>query len=235
MAPTRMRGFSDEYGILEHDLKVPARAAELAGRERAHVQVLEPDLAGRRLDQPQQAASGRRLAAAGFADEPERLARRDREAHVVDRAHRRRLAEPAAARRELLDEVLDVDERRHEDLAAPATIAAAWRWQRTSWPQSATGRGLRRHRVVARARSDRAARRERAARRQAARAPARFRESRISRSPGCAAGNRRQQAARVGVRRAREQIRDRRLSRRCARRTSRRRDRPSRRSRRGRA
>ena len=79
--------------ILKDDLEVPARAAELAARQRAHVHVLDADLAGGRLDQPQQAAPGRRLAAAGLADQAERLARRDRERHVVDGANTAALAQ----------------------------------------------------------------------------------------------------------------------------------------------
>ena len=106
--------------ILEDDLEVPARAAQFAGRELPDVQLLEPDLARRRLDQPQHAPPGRRLAAPGLADEAERLAGRDGEAHVVDGPHRRRLAEQRPARRKLLDEVLDLDERRHEVFTVPA-------------------------------------------------------------------------------------------------------------------
>ena len=60
-----------------------------AAREREHVFAAEPHLARRRLDQPQDAAAGRRLAAARLADQPERLALLDREAHVVDRRDRR--------------------------------------------------------------------------------------------------------------------------------------------------
>ena len=43
----------------------------------------------RRIDQPRDHHRGRRLAAAGFADEPERLAARDGEADAVDGAERR--------------------------------------------------------------------------------------------------------------------------------------------------
>ena len=74
---------------------------------------VEPDRARRRLDEPQQQPPDRRLAAARFADEAERLAARDLEAHAVDRLDDgdRPLQDPAADR-EVLDEVADLDERR---------------------------------------------------------------------------------------------------------------------------
>ena len=51
-----------------------------------------------RLEQPQDGLADGRLAAAGFADQPERLALGDREAHAVDRVHfAPRAAEDAAA------------------------------------------------------------------------------------------------------------------------------------------
>ena len=68
-------------------------------------------LAGRRLDQPQHAAAGRALAAARFADQRERLALIDGEAHVVHGPHDRLLAEQPAAALEVLDEIADLDER----------------------------------------------------------------------------------------------------------------------------
>ena len=41
----------------------------------------------RRLDEPQHRAAERRLAAARFADKPERLAGKDVERHAIDRLH----------------------------------------------------------------------------------------------------------------------------------------------------
>ena len=74
IAPTVMRGLSEANGILEDDLHVAAERAQRRAVERRHVRALEPDLARGRLDQPQDAAAGGRLAAAGFADQAQRLA-----------------------------------------------------------------------------------------------------------------------------------------------------------------
>ena len=55
----------------------------------------ERDLARRRLDQAQEAAAGGGLAAARFADQPERLARLDGEGHAIDGPHLGGTAEQA--------------------------------------------------------------------------------------------------------------------------------------------
>ena len=82
-----------------------------ARREPQHVLAAEEHLAGRRLDQPQDAASGRALAAARLADEPEHLAFLDREADVVDGPDDRRRAPESLLADEVLDEVADLEER----------------------------------------------------------------------------------------------------------------------------
>ena len=85
--------------ILKHDLHLPPRCPQLATRDkREDILAAKADLARGRLDQPQQAAAGRRLAAAGLADQAERLALFDREAHVIDRGDTRALAEQPARR-----------------------------------------------------------------------------------------------------------------------------------------
>ena len=61
-------------GVLEDDLHVAAERAQRLAIGGAHVASLETDLAGGRLDQAQHQAAGRRLAAAGLADERQRLA-----------------------------------------------------------------------------------------------------------------------------------------------------------------
>ena len=111
IAPTRMRGLSDEYGSWK-TICMSRRAWRIRARENASTSSpVEPDLAGRRLDQPQDAAAGRRLAAAGFADEAERLA-----SSIVKltsstaRTIVRRRKQPALAA-EVLDEVADLEER----------------------------------------------------------------------------------------------------------------------------
>src|SRR6185312_15786529 len=97
--------------ILKHDLHVAARTAHAAAREREDVFAAEPHGSRRRFDQTQQAASGRRLAAAGLADEPERLAAVDREADAVDRLDERARAQKSRVAHEMLDEPGDFNER----------------------------------------------------------------------------------------------------------------------------
>ena len=77
-------------GVLEDDLHVPAHRLQLGAAETPHVDAVELDLAGGRLEQPQQRAAERRLAAAGLADEADRLAAEDVE---VDAVHRLELAD----------------------------------------------------------------------------------------------------------------------------------------------
>ena len=98
--------------VLEDDLHpAPVR---LQGRalQPGDVRPVEQDLARRRVDEPEQQPADGRLAAARLADEAERLAPADLEAHAVDG-----LDEPdgpledAALDREVLDQVADDDER----------------------------------------------------------------------------------------------------------------------------
>jgi hypothetical protein len=71
-------------GVLEDDLEVAPERAERPLVHGRDVLALEPDLAGRRLDEPQDAAARRRLPASRLAHEPERLAGVDLEGHPVD-------------------------------------------------------------------------------------------------------------------------------------------------------
>ena len=86
--------------ILEDHLHLAAHGAQRPLVEGAEVRAVELDLAGGRLDQPQQRARQRRLATARFADDAERLAALHLEAHAIDGAH----GALAAARREMLGE-----------------------------------------------------------------------------------------------------------------------------------
>ena len=122
--------------ILKDDLQMPPRLAQLARPEREHVLILEPHFAGARLDQPQHAPARRRLARAGFADEPERLARGDGKADVVDRAHGRAAAQEAAASGKLLHEMTNIEKRRHARPLPAGCVAGSLRKQRTSCDDS---------------------------------------------------------------------------------------------------
>ena len=60
--------------VLEDDLHLPAVGPQLGLAQMRDVAAVDPDAAAGRLDQPQDRAADRRLAAAGFADQAERLA-----------------------------------------------------------------------------------------------------------------------------------------------------------------
>ena len=96
------------------------------------------DLAGRRLEQPHDAAPHRRLAAARLADHAERLALADGERDVVDCLHRADLLleDDAARHREVLLQVLDDEQL----LAEAAVLRSRPRPQR---PRRRSGRRLR--------------------------------------------------------------------------------------------
>jgi hypothetical protein len=66
-------------GVLENHLRVAPEQPQRVAVEQRDVAPREADLARGRLDQPQHAAPDRRLAGAGFASDPEHLARPHRE------------------------------------------------------------------------------------------------------------------------------------------------------------
>ena len=99
MSAARMRGLSDEYGILEDRLQfAPHTAASCRATSRS---MRSPRHAIAPLvgsTSPGRALPVVDLAAAAFADQSQRFAGGDREAHVVDRVHRpATLPEQAAA------------------------------------------------------------------------------------------------------------------------------------------
>ncbi len=97
--------------VLEHDLHPAPVALELVALEVGDVVPVEDDSAAGRLDEAEERAPDGRLAAAGLPDQAERLAAPDLEADVVDGLHVADLAlEDAAAHREELRQVLDLDE-----------------------------------------------------------------------------------------------------------------------------
>ncbi|MHC2477417.1 hypothetical protein ACVJF0_008394 [Bradyrhizobium elkanii] len=108
--------------ILEHHLQTTANGMQPAGREIVDALAIEHDLAGGDVEQPQDGAADRRLAAAGFADQREGLAASDLKGHAihgVDRAGA--AAEQAAANRKMLLEVVDLEQRSTH--AAAASLA----------------------------------------------------------------------------------------------------------------
>src|SRR6185436_13565730 len=97
--------------ILEDDLHLAAEGAHLRRAEREDVASVVHDAAVARLDQAEDEAAERALAAAALADEAERLAPADADGDAVDRAEDVLAAEEAAAHGEVLREPLGRDER----------------------------------------------------------------------------------------------------------------------------
>ena len=74
MKPTRLRAFSDAYGSWK-TIIISRRIGRISARESFVMSLaVEDDPAAGRVEQPHDAARHRRLAAAGLADDAERLA-----------------------------------------------------------------------------------------------------------------------------------------------------------------
>ena len=106
----RHAGVERGVRILEDDLHLPPHPAHLLATDLGQLDTLEAHRARGRLEELEDAVAGRRLARAGLADEPERLARSDVEADAVDRLHVADLAldQDPLPDREVLVEVLDL-------------------------------------------------------------------------------------------------------------------------------
>ena len=111
--------------ILEHHLDAAAHAAQPAGRQIVDAPAVQHHLARGDVEQPQDGAADRRLAAAGFADQRQRLAARDLERHAVDRVDDVfPAAEQAAAHRKVLFQIVDLKQRDLQQGRAHAAAAA---------------------------------------------------------------------------------------------------------------
>ena len=86
--------------ILEDHLDARALTAQFLALHRGQIDVAEPDLPGIGLDDARHETRNGRLAGSGLADEPERLALVDLEAHVVDGLDEAIVAEHAGFRPE---------------------------------------------------------------------------------------------------------------------------------------
>ena len=85
LSPIGVRGSSDAYGSWKMICIRRRYGLSAAPFSAAMSTAVERDRAGRRVDEAEQQPPDRRLAAAGLADEAERLAAPDREADAVDR------------------------------------------------------------------------------------------------------------------------------------------------------
>ena len=106
MSRTLRRGFSDEIGSWKIICICGRSLRTSSPVERGDLLSVEDDAAARRVGQLHDRSTGRRLAAARLADEPERLARQHVEADARDRVH----PQAGVAERELDDELLDAQE-----------------------------------------------------------------------------------------------------------------------------
>ena len=105
-------GSSEPNGSWNTIWDLPPRGQLALGGKRKQIGALEPNAAGCRPLQRQDQPGQRRLAGAAFADDAEAFARRDGEAHAVERLDRRFLAEQALSRPFIVaDEILDFEKR----------------------------------------------------------------------------------------------------------------------------
>ncbi|BBK32731.1 hypothetical protein STHU_33650 [Allostella humosa] len=89
-------------GVLEDDLHAAAEAHGVLAQHRRRILPLQQEAAGAGRHQPCQAVGERGLAAAGFADHCQRLARLDGQRHPVQRVHHTAAASHPARDREAL-------------------------------------------------------------------------------------------------------------------------------------
>ena len=101
-------------GILKNHLHAAAKRSDPLGVELGQVMAFKHNLAAGGRQQGQQKAADGRLAAAGFTNQAQGLAGRNREAHIIDRAQRRRRGTQHrwGLEREVLAQVNRLDDRR---------------------------------------------------------------------------------------------------------------------------
>ena len=133
--------------VLEDDLHLAAHRLQLGALRVGDLLAVELDRARGRVEEPDHEAGDRALPAAGLADEAEGLAAAELERDAVDRLHRADLLleDDAARDREVLDEVVDLEEggfAAHDACISFQSSArrSAESRQATSWPlRPATG------------------------------------------------------------------------------------------------
>src|SRR6185437_10602370 len=121
----RHAGVERGVGILEDDLRLAPEATQLVRIEGQQVAPVEANASRIWLDQPQHQPAHGRLAAAGLADQPQRLAALDRKANAIDRADvSGRCAEQRTAGDEMLFQALELKQSGHELSPCPGRGAA---------------------------------------------------------------------------------------------------------------
>ena len=123
---TDARGTLDAMAALQQPQTPPQTPPQVAAVESAEIAAFIEHAARGRPHQLQDGVAGRRLAAARFADQPERAAARDAEAQAVDCLHGDALAG------EVDREVLDLQQRAHG--VRSARQVAQWPWAKVRRP-----------------------------------------------------------------------------------------------------
>src|SRR5829696_649219 len=127
-------------GILEHELDLAPVPPHRPRIEVRHVGAAEQDAAAGRLEQLHHHLAEGGFAAAGFADNAERLAAPDVEADAVDGANDMPLPpEEPAAERKMLDEVAHLEARGGAHAAASSTRSVCQ--QAATWPDPCSNSG----------------------------------------------------------------------------------------------
>src|ERR1700682_3016959 len=136
--------------VLKNDLhRTPVRA-QLGLAEMGDIAAIEPDGAGGRLDEAQDAARNRRFAAAGLADKPERFSDAQREADAIDRMHGADLAaKDAASHRIVLHQIRYLEQSAGVAHGGPAISAARQHAAKWFSPQACNGGYSSRQRPIA--------------------------------------------------------------------------------------
>src|SRR5581483_5518738 len=128
--PDRHARIERGVGILEDDLRLLAERAQLIVVEGKQVAALETDAAGIRLDQAQHQPADGGLAAAGLADQRQRLAGIDVEADAVDGFDEGgRPAEQIPRGREMLDQIFGVEEGGHDTSLSSGALMQREVWR----------------------------------------------------------------------------------------------------------
>ena len=130
-----LRGVERAVGVLKHHLEALASVMQFPAAERADVLAVNDYLAGIGFDELHDQLADRRLAAAGFADETERLAFVYCEGHAVDGldvAHR--ALEKALFDGEVLFEVFDFKYWFRHLIASSHRAPLLRLWQAQRWP-----------------------------------------------------------------------------------------------------
>src|SRR5262249_22573501 len=151
--PDSLAGVQARIRVLEDHLHLAPQRPQRSGLEVADRLSVEEDVSGGRLEQADDAAAERRLAASGLADEAHRLALGNAQRDVVDGVDAGDLArQHALPDREVLLQALDLDEGAvlrlrlgHATLASPAIVVSRSRrlsstesQQRSRWPGEST-------------------------------------------------------------------------------------------------